>query len=139
MEWKTSQKMTPLDIAVTDQNLQTLKLLLPYTPLEIQPVLGVYIKLAELQNTFSYFRYFTKTSFHKKFSLENIMTDLKSYCSENDAEMMEQMLQALNMMEMMQDLNMNDLLNAMNINDIFQEERTESDGNMDGSSQSKES
>ena len=47
MEWKTPQKLTPLDLAVTDNNLQALKLLLPYVPSEIQPMLGIYVKFAE--------------------------------------------------------------------------------------------
>lgn len=139
MEWKSIQKMTPLDLAVTDANLQTLKLLLPYVPSEIQPMLGIYTKFAEFQNTLSYFRYFTKTSLHKDFSMENVMNDFKSYCSEKDIEMMETVMQAMNMMEMMQDMNIDDIFTSMNMGDIFQQERKESNGNMDQSSSNEES
>lgn len=139
MEWKTPQKLTPLDQAVTDNNLQALKLLLPYAPSEIQPMLGIYIKFVEFQNTLTYFRYFTRTSAskHKTFSMENIMHDLKDYYPDENFEMMDQMIQAMNMMEMMQGMNMDDMLSSMNIGDIFQagkQERKEQNGNMDESS-----
>lgn len=139
MEWKTLQKMTPLDLAVTDSHLQTLKLLLPYAPSEIQPMLGIYTKFAEFQNTLSYFHYFTSTSLHKDLSMENVMNDLKNYCSEKDYEMMENMMQAMNMMEMMQDINVDDIFASMNMENIFQQERNEANGNMDQSSGNEES
>ena len=78
-----TQKLTPLDMAVTDEKLQTLKLMLPYVPLEVQPFLGIYVKFAEFQNTVSYFqqfpdRYFGKCS-NQNVSVESIVEDLKEY------------------------------------------------------------
>lgn len=138
MEWKTPQKMTPLDQAVTDKNLQVLKLLLPYAPSEIQPMLGIYVKFAEFQNTLSYFRYFTRaSSFQKHLSMENVMNDFKNYYPENDYGMMENVVQAMNMMEMMQGINLDDVSGFMNMGDIFQafqQERKDCNGNMDESS-----
>ena len=138
MEWKTPQKLTPLDQAVTDKNLQVLKLLLPYVPSEVQPMLGIYVKFAEFQNTLSYFRYFARTtSFHKHLSMENVMNDLKNYYPENDFGMMENMVQAMNMMEMIQGMNMDDMSGFMNMGDLFQafqQERKDYNGNMDESS-----
>ena len=144
MEWKTPQKLTPLDLAVTDNNLQALKLLLPYVPSEIQPMLGIYVKFAEFQNTLSYFRYFTRstTSMHKTLSMENIIHDLKDYYPDENFEMMENMVQAMNMMEMMQGMNMDDMFNSMNMGDIFQackQERKDNNGNMDESSRNEKS
>lgn len=130
--------MTPLDLAVTDKNLQALKLLLPYVPSEIQPMLGIYVKFAEFQNTLSYFRYFTRSSsLHKNFSMENVMNDLKNYYPESDFGMMENVVQAMNMMEMMQGMNMDEMFGFMNMGDIsqaFQQERKDNNGNMDESS-----
>lgn len=139
MEWKTPQKLTPLDLAVTDNTLQALKLLLPYAPSEIQPMLGIYVKFVEFQNTLTYFRYFTRTStsMHKTLSMENIIHDLKDYCPEENFEMMDQMVQAMNMMEMMQSMNMDDMFGSMNMGNIFQagkQERKGENGNMDESS-----
>ena len=134
MEWKTPQKMTPLDLAVTDKNLQALKLLLPYVPSDIQPMLGIYVKFAEFQNTLSYFRFFTRSSLHKNLSMENVMNDLKNYYPEKDFEMMENMVQAMNMMEMMQNMNMDDMLSSMNMENLgdifqaFQQERKVNNG-----------
>lgn len=144
MEWKTPQKLTPLDLAVTDNTLQTMKLLLPYVPSEIQPMLGIYVKFTEFQNTLSYFRYFTRSSMHKTFSMENIINDLKEYYPEENFDMMESMVQAMNMMEMMQGMNMNmeDMFGSMNMGDIFQafnQERKENNGNMDESSRNAKS
>ena len=144
MEWKTPQKLTPLDLAVTDNTLQTMKLLLPYVPSEIQPMLGIYVKFTEFQNTLSYFRYFTRSSMHKTFSMENIINDLKEYYPEENFDMMESMVQAMNMMEMMQGMNMNmeDMFGSMNMGDLFQafnQERKENNGNMDESSRNAKS
>lgn len=138
MEWRTPQKLTPLDLAVTDNNLQALKLLLPYAPSEIQPMLGIYVKFTEFQNTLTYFHYYShSSSMHKTLSMENIIHDLKDYYPDENFEMMENMVQAMNMMEMMQGMNMDDLSGFMNMGDIFQafqQERKENNGNMDESS-----
>lgn len=144
MEFKTPQKLTPLDMAVTDNNLQALKLLLPYVPSEIQPMLGIYVKFTEFQNTLAYFRYFSRSSTHKNLSMENIIRDLKEYYPDENFDMMENMVQAMNMMEMMQGMNMNmdDMFGSMNMGDIFQafqQERKENDGNMDESSRNEKS
>ena len=61
-----AEKLTPFDLVVTDEKLQTLKLLLPYVPSEYQSFLGIYVKFAEFQNTVSYFRQFPGRHFWKK-------------------------------------------------------------------------
>ena len=132
-----TQKLTPLDMAVTDEKLQTLKLMLPYVPLEVQPFLGIYVKFAEFQNTVSYFqqfpdRYFGKCS-NQNVSVESIVEDLKEYYPEKNFEMMETFMQAMNMMEMMQNMNMNNMFQ------VFQQERAEENERMDESSCNEES
>lgn len=143
MEWRTPQKLTPLDLAVTDNNLQALKLLLPYAPSEIQPMLGIYVKFTEFQNTLTYFHYASHSNgMHKTLSMENIIHDLKDYYPNENFEMMENMVQAMSMMEMMQGMNMDDLSGFMNMGDVFQafqQERKENDGNMDESSRNEKS
>ena len=136
-----AQKLTPLDIAVTDEKLQTLKLLLPYVPSEFQSLLGIYVKFAEFQNTVSYFRQFPGRHFgnreNQNVSVESIVKDLKEYYPEKNFEMMETMMQAMNMMEMMQNMNAEDMFTNMNMNDmfqVFQQERAEENGRMDESS-----
>ena len=141
-----TQKLTPLDMAVTDEKLQTLKLMLPYVPLEVQPFLGIYVKFAEFQNTVSYFqqfpdRYFGKCS-NQNVSVESIVEDLKEYYPEKNFEMMETFMQAMNMMEMMQNMNMEDMFHNMNMNNmfqVFQQERAEENERMDESSCNEES
>lgn len=108
-------------------------------------MLGIYVKFTEFQNTLSYFRYFTRSSsMHKTFSMENIINDLKEYYPEENFDMMESMVQAMNMMEMMQGMNMNmeDMFGSMNMGDLFQafnQERKENNGNMDESSRNAKS
>jgi len=141
-----TQKLTPLDMAVTDEKLQTLKLMLPYVPLEVQPFLGIYVKFAEFQNTVSYFqqfpdRYFGKCS-NQNVSVESIVEDLKEYYPEKNFEMMETFMQAMNMMEMMQNMNTEDMFHNMNMNNmfqVFQQERAEENERMDESSCNEES
>lgn len=141
-----TQKLTPLDMAVTDEKLQTLKLMLPYVPLEVQPFLGIYVKFAEFQNTVSYFqqfpdRYFGKCS-NQNVSVESIVEDLKEYYPEKNFEMMETFMQAMNMMEMMQNMNTEDMFHNMNMSNmfqVFQQERAEENERMDESSCNEES
>ena len=141
-----TQKLTPLDMAVTDEKLQTLKLMLPYVLSEVQPFLGIYVKFAEFQNTVSYFQQFPGRHFGKcrnqNVSVESIVEDLKEYYPEKNFEMMETFIQAMNMMEMMQNMNAEDMFSNMNMSDmfqVFQQERAEENGRMDESSGNEES
>ena len=141
-----AEKLTPFDLVVTDEKLQTLKLLLPYVPSEYQSFLGIYVKFAEFQNTVSYFRQFPGRHFLKKndsdVSVESIISDLKEYYPEKNFEIMETLMQAMNMMEMMQNMNAEDMFSSMNMSDmfqVFQQERAEDHGRMDESSGNEES
>lgn len=134
-------KMTPFDLAVTDNHLLTLKLLLPYAPSEFQSMLGIYVKFSEFQNTISYFHQIQTMNLHSSshdFNLDSIMDDLKSYYPNEELETLESVVQAMHMMEMMQNLNMDDWTASSNISNLFQtfhqERKDDNNGNMDESS-----
>ncbi len=96
MEQKPPRLMTPFDNLVTPPNLYTLKLLLPYTPLSMQRMLGIYIKFLELHHTFEHFYGFGNPDSSR------IFDTLKDYMKPEEKEMMEQMEMMMNMMEMTQ-------------------------------------
>ena len=50
MEKNPKHFLTPFDELTTSRQLQTIKLLLPYLPTNGQRMLGIFIRLNELQN-----------------------------------------------------------------------------------------
>ena len=56
MEKKPPLKMTPFDLMVTTELLQTMKLMIPYLPPDLQRMAGIYANLSELQNAIYYFQ-----------------------------------------------------------------------------------
>lgn len=56
MEKKLPRPMTPFDELVTPPAVQTMKLLLPYTPASGQQMLGTFIKFIELKETLAFFQ-----------------------------------------------------------------------------------
>lgn len=55
MEKNPKHFLTPFDELTTSRQLQTIKLLLPYLPTNGQRMLGIFIRLNELQNAIHLF------------------------------------------------------------------------------------
>lgn len=116
MEHNIPKLMTPFDCQTTPQWLYMLKLMLPYTPDNLQHSLAIFIRFQEIQYTMKHFKRFSK-----KKSQNMILTDIKPYMDPSTQEMMEQMESIMNMMEMMecfqennsQDINPMDLFSGM--------------------------
>ena len=108
MEEKKPKPMTPFDCMLTPPHLYTLKLMLPYTPVNTQRMLGIYIKFLELRHTMEYFY-----GFSENFSSTSMLEQLKNYMDPSEREKMEQMMQMMNMMEMVQNLQSADALKGM--------------------------
>ena len=114
MEHKPPRPMTPFDNLVTPSGLYTLKLMLPYTPLSMQRMLGIYIKFLEFRYTLEHFHGFGNPD------SSQILSALKDYMAPEEKEMMEQMEMMMNMMEMMQGQpDMADMANMTGMADIF--------------------
>lgn len=116
MEKHPPLPMTPFDILTSSTQLQMMKLMLPYTPPNIQRMLAFYIKFLELQKTIEYFGLFGKGSGRDSFSktpgsITDILEDLRPYLGK-DAETVDMMLSAMSMMDMMKDMDMPDLSGA---------------------------
>ena len=97
MEQNPRKLMTPFDCTTTPDWLYMIKLMLPYTPENIQHSLAVFIRFQEMKYTLSHFQGFSKKSFS-----DTILNDIKPYMEPSAQEMMEQMESIMNMMEMMQ-------------------------------------
>ena len=106
MEPKSPKLMTPFDCQTTPDWIYTLKLLLPYTPDNLQHTLAVFIRFQEMQYTFRHFRHFAPLD-----SQDNILGTLKPYMSSSEQEMMEQMEMMMNMMEMMDGVDLSSMFN----------------------------
>lgn len=100
---------TPFDHLVVPQQLQMMKLLLPYISTSNQSMLGIFIKFLELQHTIQYFQnprsLLKMQAFEKKeFSFINILEEFLPYLDPKQGEMIHNMLNALQMMEMFQNI-----------------------------------
>lgn len=105
MEPKDFNRMTPFDQLVSTQNLQMVKLLIPYTPPETQRLLAVYVKFSELQHTLDFFQNF-KSELHaqdfekKTFSPMDILQEIRPYLPNQTSETLDTMLNMMSMMEL---------------------------------------
>lgn len=107
MDKKTPRPMTPFDLLTVPDDLYSIKLFLPYTPVSMQRFLAIYVKFVELRHTIAYFHGFPSRS-----SPNDMMVDLKPYLSEKEQSMMEQAETMIRMMEMLQ--NMQSMSDASN-------------------------
>lgn len=124
MEKKPPLHMTPFDVMVTTDMLQTMKLMIPYLPPEFQRMAGIYAKLTELQNVMYYFQppyYHSRRGRlrQKEMNLDSIMEDLGPYLPPESKDMLNMFSQAMGMMEMMKSMNMEDMMSSMNMADMM--------------------
>lgn len=113
MEQRPPKPMTPFDELTMPPQFRMLKLMLPYTPDTMRPMLAVFIKFMELQYTIQLVSenpaVFSpgKTEVSSQnptshgFSVDKI-EELLPYLSPQESEMFESMRNMMNMMEMVQ-------------------------------------
>ena len=120
MDTKTPRSMTPFDDLITPDHLQMLKVLIPYTPPVQQQMLAVYEKFMELQSTLTFFQQ-KKTTLHmqtlgkEKPSFTDILDDMKPFMRGQDADMLQRLSDAMNMLKMFQDLQGTDVFSNMDM------------------------
>ena len=95
MEKNPKHFLTPFDELTTSRQLQTIKLLLPYLPTNGQRMLGIFIRLNELQNAIHLFRGFPVSPSSDSLSPSRILSDLSPYLSEEESQQMAQVNQLL--------------------------------------------
>ncbi len=113
MEQRPPKPMTPFDELTMPPQFRMLKLMLPFTPDTMRPMLAVFIKFMELQHTIRLvsenpavfsagkFMFSSPNSTSQEFSLNQI-DDILPYLSPKESEMFESMRSMMNIMEMMQ-------------------------------------
>ena len=95
MEKRPIFPMTQLDTLVTTQELQLMKLMLPYIPANMRGILAVYIKFTEFTNTIHLFH---SKSIH---SPEDILHDLSSFMDPAEADNISMLFNMMNIMKQM--------------------------------------
>jgi len=109
MDKKQHRLMTPFDNLISSNQLQMIKLLLPYTPPSNQRFLAIFVKYLELKNTLDYFKKF-ETDLHMQElsstppSMLEILEEIHPYMEEAQSEMVSSILDMMNMMEMAKDM-----------------------------------
>lgn len=105
MEKKPPEPMTPFDELVTSPALQAVKLLIPYTPASGRQMLAAFVKFQELRQTILVFGgrqngvSAQALGGHSASSMFDILTSLKPYLSQKDAEMLDMILNLKEIME----------------------------------------
>ena len=106
MEKKSTTPLSPFDELTIPSELQLLKLILPYTPVTNQKMLGILIKFLELEYTIDFFQHCT-LQLHSQttdapVSFSNIISEIAPYLSKRDSQMLASVQNILNILEMMQ-------------------------------------
>lgn len=106
MEKKSTTPLSPFDELTIPSELQLLKLILPYTPVTNQKILGILIKFLELEYTIDFFQHCT-LKLHSQttdapVSFSNIISEIAPYLSKRDSQMLASVQNILNILEMMQ-------------------------------------
>ena len=105
MNRSDSDKMTPFDRLISSKGLQMLKLLIPYTPVNNQRMLGIYVKFMELEHTIQFFRH-VQTDIHSQAfeasvsSPLDMLDELRPYLPESEQDKMDSFLSLWNLFEM---------------------------------------
>lgn len=107
MEKKPPRPMTPFDELTIPAELQTLKLLLPYTPVSEQQSIWIFIKFMELQHTIEFFQQqqntlHSQTFRHFPISAADMLEEIAPYLPPETASMLDTFRNVMNIMEMMQ-------------------------------------
>lgn len=106
MENKSKRLLSPFDELTMPSELQIIKLLLPYTPIETQKTLGIFIKFLELQHTFRIYQNFTSNlqsqSTKSNASFTDILEEIAPYLSESQANSLQSFRTIINIMEIAQ-------------------------------------
>ena len=107
MEKRPIFPMTQLDTLVTTQELQLMKLMLPYIPSTMRGMLAVYIKFTEFTNTIHLFHSTGNDSpdspIHSKsiHSPEDILQDLSAFMDPAEADNISMLFNMMNIMKQM--------------------------------------
>lgn len=113
MEPHDESLMTPFDHLTSSQELQTLKVFIPYTPPMHQEFLAVYVKFMELQRTLSVFRNSGNSIHAQAFEKGNasplgMLREIRPYLPTKTGETFDTVMNMMNMMEVVssfQDMN----------------------------------
>lgn len=104
MEKTPPEPMTPFDELVTSPALQAVKLLIPYTPASGRQMLAAFVKMQELRQALHLFSekqqgIRAQTLSSAPSSLFDILTSLKPYLSQREADMLDMIINLKEMME----------------------------------------
>lgn len=97
-------KILAFDTLFTNNQIQKLKIIMPFFDASKQKHIAIYIKYLELQYTIAYLKKNPFTSFPPCSDVESICHDLKPYCSPAEKKKVEQMETAFSNMKNYQEM-----------------------------------
>lgn len=125
MEKRPPLAMTQLDMLVTTQELQMIKLMLPYIPSSYRGMLAVYLKFMEFQNTLRIFGGFGHAPAEEVIKSKDIhspmdiIEDLRPFMNPGDLESFDMMLNTMNMMNGMNTADFSNFGNSEEMSDMM--------------------
>lgn len=125
MEKRPPLPMTQLDMLVTTQELQMMKLMLPYIPSSYRGMLAIYLKFTEFQNTLRLFNGSGRASSEDIMksrdihSPADILEDLRPFMNPGDMDSFDMMMNAMNMMKGMNTSDFSSFENSEEMSDMM--------------------
>lgn len=125
MEKRPPLPMTQLDMLVTTQELQMMKLMLPYIPPSYRGMLAIYLKFTEFQNTLRLFNGSGGASSENIMksrdihSPADILEDLRPFMNPGDMDSFDMMMNAVNMMKGMNTSDFSGFGNSEEMSDMM--------------------
>ncbi len=117
MENHENDPIAAFDTLYTSNQMQMLKVILPYMQIEMQQFIAIYIKLNELLITLHFSRNAKKDSGSnstKEFNMTTVFNSISPYLSDSEKEMMSQFAQMQENMENMKQMSqMMQMMNEM--------------------------
>ena len=107
MEQKKTIPMTPFDSLISSEQLQMMKLMLPYMPPGTQKFFAFYIKFLELRHTMQFFQNFHTDYIDLGLSKSppspfDLFRDIQPYMNPKDSESLSQLLHLMEILKTMQ-------------------------------------
>ena len=119
---KNNNQITLFDTLVTSDQLQEIKVVLPYLPFSLQRFAGLYSKIEELKNAFFLFSNMEEL---EEFSArdkapETMFDELRSYLTDEQITSLENLNNIKSMMELLHETDSGGDENAVNMERIFE-------------------
>lgn len=100
---EASPSLTAIDRIADGDGLQMMKAAIPYFPGTLQKFFSIYVKMMEMNNLISYFDHPVRACSASAADTDEILQDIRPYCTESQKRSLDQAAGLLNTIKMYQE------------------------------------